>query len=702
MRWSAYYTAAWCAGVSILALSVFLVWKQRQEGSDIARVSVVNTAEVLATQVESSLDLADALLQSVGRRYRGDARRGSADSAQLAEEVRMEVQSYQPVSRVGMVNSNGQTVFNTALRTPFAQRIDASNLDYFQRARAGEKSLIYTEPLRSDATGEWTLTLARRVESKQGVFLGVVYATIPVRAIGKVFAHVGVGAQGSINMRTAALAQVVRCPELPGANSDIGNRNVSQTIQDLMRSKPGQTLYVYKAVAPIDSVERMYAYQKFDHSPFWMNVGRATADFDTAWRQTAVLLAALTLAMSAFLVWGARRLTRQHRDLEHRLREQSLAKRALHDSEQRFRRLFHDSPVALCVVTEAGVLTDRNRRFNLLFGYSPQELRTIDDWWRLAYPNADYRTEVLQSWNSAVASSVRDNTDIASIEYQVTCRNGGERTILISGLILGDGILATFVDITDRKMLEDGLVKLNAELEARVANRTAELQRSNRELEDFAYIASHDLKEPLRGLHNYASFLQEDYADKLDDAGKNYLERMQRLVERLTALIDGLLAYSRLGSVDLLRDAVAVDSVVDGVCQDLHVFLREHGVVLVRATPLPTIQCNALRVREVFQNLITNAAKYNDKPDKRVEIGCREGPVPVFYVRDNGIGIPAQHHEAIFRIFKRLHEQRKYGGGTGVGLTIVKKIIERHGGHIWLESVPNEGSTFYFTLSENP
>lgn len=229
-----------------------------------------------------------------------------------------------------------------------------------------------------------------------------------------------------------------------------------------------------------------------------------------------------------------------------------------------------------------------------------------------------------------------------------------------------------------------------------------ELERSNRELDEFAYVASHDLREPLRGIHNYASFLQEDYADCLDDQGKHYLERMQRLAERQSTLIDHLLAYSRVGTTELAIADTDVDQVLDDVLEDLKPLLTEQRVVLVRPARLPALRCNALRVGEVFQNLIANAIKYNDRPDKQVEVGCLTAPSPpVFYVRDNGIGIAAKHQDSIFRIFKRLHEQGKYGGGSGAGLTIVKKIIERHGGRIWLESTLGEGTTFYFTLSDN-
>ena len=236
--------------------------------------------------------------------------------------------------------------------------------------------------------------------------------------------------------------------------------------------------------------------------------------------------------------------------------------------------------------------------------------------------------------------------------------------------------------------------------EAKLVKYMAELEHSNRELDEFAYIAAHDLKEPLRGIHNYASFLQEDYYARLDAEGRNYLERMQRLAERQTALIDRLLAYSRIGRTELAVELADVDNILGNVAEDLKPFLESQRVELRRANKLPKVVCNPLRVGEILQNLIVNGAKYNDKAEKWVEVGCDEnGDIPVFYVRDNGIGIAPQHQENVFRIFKRLHEQSRYGGGTGAGLTIVKKIIERHGGRIWLESAPGEGTTFYFILT---
>lgn len=221
----------------------------------------------------------------------------------------------------------------------------------------------------------------------------------------------------------------------------------------------------------------------------------------------------------------------------------------------------------------------------------------------------------------------------------------------------------------------------------------------NKSLDEFTYIAAHDLKEPLRGIHNYASFLKEDCSAKLDESDLKNIDSIQRLAERLSTLISSLMTYSRVGGAELVKAPVDMDAVVDAVAEDLNRLWANEGIELRRNGRLGMVQGDAGRIGEVFQNLFSNAAKYNDKSSKWIEVGCdRSNTSPVFYVRDNGIGIAPNHHDNVFRIFKRLHEQNKYGGGTGAGLTIVKKIVERYGGRIWLESVPGEGTVFYFTL----
>lgn len=271
-------------------------------------------------------------------------------------------------------------------------------------------------------------------------------------------------------------------------------------------------------------------------------------------------------------------------------------------------------------------------------------------------------------------------------------------TVWMNMIFLADGLIVCIAIEAMHRHYRNYIEAADALSKAR--EHDARVSAANEELDEFAYIASHDLKEPLRGIHNYASFLKEDYAERLDDEARRYIDRIQQLAERMSGLIEHLLAYSRLGYVELAGDTVDADAVVDAVVEDLRPLLDSQGVGLRRPGALPVVKGDAIRIRQVFQNLISNAAKYNDKPVKWVEVGCDNNRAPpLFYVRDNGIGIAQHHQDTVFQIFKRLHELNKYGGGAGAGLTITRKIIERHGGRIWLESVPGEGTSFYFTLS---
>lgn len=249
-------------------------------------------------------------------------------------------------------------------------------------------------------------------------------------------------------------------------------------------------------------------------------------------------------------------------------------------------------------------------------------------------------------------------------------------------------------------------LQARTEAEQRLAAKTADLVRSNADLEDFAYIASHDLKEPLRGIGTYSAMLLEDCGDRLDDAGRSKLHTLRSLSARLDGLIGALLEYSRLGRTELAVARTELGEVVADVLESLSPRLEQERAEVVLG-PLPAVRCDRHRLHQVFANLITNALKYNESERKRIEIGALDrGPGgetgPVIFVRDNGIGIPAKHLPKMFRMFKRLHAREAYGGGTGAGLAIVKNIVERHGGRIWCESTPGSGTTFYFTLGEAP
>lgn len=238
--------------------------------------------------------------------------------------------------------------------------------------------------------------------------------------------------------------------------------------------------------------------------------------------------------------------------------------------------------------------------------------------------------------------------------------------------------------------------------ERELARRNEELIQTNQELDDFAYVASHDLKEPLRGIHNYAQFLLEDYGGAVGEEGRAQLNTLVRLSRRMELLIDSLLHYSRLGRGDLTFTRVDVNGLLSEVLDSHALMLRESRVTVRIPEPLPAVRADRDRLGEVFANLITNAVKYNDKAQRWIEIGTAARVAGAdhvtFYVRDNGIGIPERHLDVVFRIFKRLHGREEFGGGTGAGLTIVRKIVERHGGRVWIESDSGEGTTVLFSL----
>ncbi len=298
------------------------------------------------------------------------------------------------------------------------------------------------------------------------------------------------------------------------------------------------------------------------------------------------------------------------------------------------------------------------------------------------------------------------------------------------------GAVVTFQDITDRKLAESSMHQY-----------MEELQRSNQDLDDFAYIASHDLKEPLRGIFNYSTILLEDYGSKLNEDAQAKCQTLLRLSKRMEDLIDSLHYFSRAGQTELAKGLTDLQPILEEILDSLEVRLKECGVEIRVPRPLPIVHCDQIRVREILTNLITNAMKYNDKDEKWIEIGfvssedfksealsvkceaqdstdthtessyeiqdtnneirpasneqqATSNKRPIFYIRDNGIGIREKHLPNIFRIFKRLHGRDKFGGGTGAGLTITKKLVERHGGSLWVESTYGEGTTFYFTLAK--
>jgi signal transduction histidine kinase len=251
--------------------------------------------------------------------------------------------------------------------------------------------------------------------------------------------------------------------------------------------------------------------------------------------------------------------------------------------------------------------------------------------------------------------------------------------------------------ILERRRADEEVRRLNCELEQRVADRTAELVRANEELRQFGYAASHDLREPLRTVASYTQLLTRRYAGQLDDEGREFMGYITDSVHRMDALLSDLLAYShQLNVRQQVLSPVDTEAVLQGVLLNLDVSIRESGS-RIESHDLPEVMSDFAQMGQVFQNLIGNAIKYRGAEPPFIEIWAEESEdVWTFCFRDNGLGINPRYHDQIFGIFKRLHG-REYPG-TGIGLALVKRIIERHNGRIWVESEDGKGSTFKFTI----
>lgn len=331
--------------------------------------------------------------------------------------------------------------------------------------------------------------------------------------------------------------------------------------------------------------------------------------------------------------------------------------------------------------TLAFLMTNRGARHNL--GYTSQELQNLTP--------VDIKPDLSEeNFRHKVAPLLTGEKETLFFETRHQRKDGTfydvEVHLQLMPYLDKNVFVAIILDITSRKAAE------------------RKIMRSNQDLDDFAYIASHDLKEPLRGIYNHANALKEDFCHQLDDIGRHKLERIITLSEGMESLISTLLSYARLGRSPQSKTPTDLNKVVDEVW---HLLGDQENVTLRVQTPLPTLLCDRIQVTELFRNLITNALKYNTSDKKEIMIDLdpqesRKKGTPVISVKDNGIGIDPKFHQDIFKIFKRLHKKDAYGGGSGAGLTFVKKIVDRHGGEIWLESELNKGTTFFLTLPNAP
>ena len=452
-----------------------------------------------------------------------------------------------------------------------------------------------------------------------------------------------------------------------------------------------------KGLKSIDPQEQKTIYLNWVHlgSESGIQLGR---DF---WLSTGLVGSIIIILLLITLLWNVtlqNQVRQRTEELKNELEERRQAENALHESQQLLSDFMDISPVAISWARSNHRIEYINREWERLFGYSLDEVTTIEEWFSKAYPNPDYRHQVACMWADRVEQAQKSGQHGDPLEVEITCKDGSTRQVSISFTLIADLTMVTFSDMSMTKLLINEIRQLNADLEKRVGDRTIQLMAANHELEAFTYSVSHDLRAPLRSINGFSNQLLEENGAQLDDQGHEYLNHILNTTRRMSQIINDLLKLSHITRSEMVIEQVDLSELVRGLMTDIHntqaeremeVVLPEHIIVMGDTNLL----CIAL------DNLLRNAWKFTSKcQNTRIEFGVLEQEnKPVYFVKDNGAGFDMAYVDKLFNAFSRLHSVTEYEG-TGIGLAIVKRIIERHGGDIWAEGKIGQGAVFYFTL----
>ncbi len=376
--------------------------------------------------------------------------------------------------------------------------------------------------------------------------------------------------------------------------------------------------------------------------------------------------------------------------------ERKRAEQDLRESEKKFRLFYEQTPIAYQSLNEDGNLLDVNWAWLELLGYAREEV--------LGRHFADFMLpEYAQKFPETLRSFIAVG-DLREEEIGLACKDGTQLFAGLNGRIGYDEegrfkqAHCVLHDITQQKLTQERINRLNEELEQRVIERTTQLEAANKELEAFSYSVSHDLRAPLRAIDGFSRILLEEFAPQLDTEAQRYLQIVRDNAQSMSRLIDDLLAFSRLSRQPLKKQSVDPRELVDASLEMLKPQIGGREIQF-NIGELPPVQADPALLKQVYINLLSNAIKFTRRKEQAVvEIGSlKEGERTLYYVRDNGVGFDMQYAPKLFGVFQRLHRVEDYEG-TGVGLAIVQRIVARHGGRIWAEGAVDHGATFCFTL----
>jgi PAS domain S-box len=661
---------------ALLAMSGYEIWRQRQATLEAATQNLSALSLALTQQTERAFHSVELVMDSTAQSVQQAGGPDKMRPLDLHRELKARVDGIPQMIGVAVVDREGFMIAG-ALRYP-SPKTQFKDRDIFVRHRADPSlGVVIGAPHASPVDGRPIIPVSRRLSGPDGSFQGIVLAAVDPEYFQQFYRRVLPSEDGAFALFRTDGILLARSPQ-----SD--NTVIGQSFAHLRIFQPDTGPQgLAQGPSPMDGAYRLLAYQRLSSYPLVINVSLRRDVLLAPWLNNAGRLGLAAVLAVLLVSLATAVLTRQSRHEEaHAI--------ALEESERRLRfaqfALDHAADMVFWV-DSGGRILYTNHAATMRLEYPPDALvgqpiatvdpRFTDRAWRRLLPWLKRRRRAQFRSVHRTRRGVPYPAEV-SVNY-----------VEFEG---ADFVCAFARDISQRKAAE-----------AALAEKTAKLEASNAELEQFAYVASHDLREPLRMVNSFVTMLARRYGDSLNDEAKEFIGFAQDGAVRMDRLILDLLEYSRVGRLDRPLVPLPLARGVEAAMRSLHVAIAESGAQVEVVPELPVVMANEEELTRLFLNLIGNALKYHH-PDRapQVRVGAQmvDGKV-MCWVTDNGIGIAPQYYDRVFRIFQRLHGRDRYEG-TGIGLAICKKIVERHGGRIWIESTPDQGSTFFFTLQAGP
>jgi len=581
---------------------------------------------------------------------------------------------------VAVAGPDGKLAYSSLGR---AGRVSIREQQYFTTHLGGGDRLFISKPTLGRLTKAWSIQFTRPI-LRRGRFAGVVLVSMSPRYISQVLASFELQPEDNVSLLDTEGTFMAHSQKL---DEVIGTTLAA----DRAFKKPdGPLRGSYRVTSFTDGRDRIFGWERIPGTSLVASVGlderTALAPLEIHFRQTWMVAVAFAVAILVFGLLILTLLVRLSR------RQQGIAA-----SEARFRAIYEQAGVGVGIVAVGdGRWLSVNQRLCDIVGYTRPEMLVLN-FVDITHP--DDRQAHVAHQRRACAGEILSFT----LEKRYLRKDGAVVWVSVASSLVRDEAgapeyyITVYEDITDRKRAEQRLRELSATLEQHVADRTAELEAANRQLESFSYSISHDLRAPLRAITGFTAMLLQDAAPKLNENEHKLFERIRGNAGRMSALIDDLLEFTRMSRSSLRRTCVPLQILVGEIIEELR---EAYPGTEVRVGELPEITADRQMLRQALLNLIGNALKFSGKIGRpRVEIGCTvAGEETVYFVRDNGAGFDMRYADKLFGVFQRLHRFDEFEG-TGVGLAIVHQIIHRHGGRVWAESAPGRGATFFFTTS---